>query len=230
MAWGHVHKVGRIGPDASANRVIGANRPPEAAARLTPDRISDNLAGMKALSTASTVVLSLCLGCTGSHEMGEPWGSPMQFSTALPDRPEAPRDLAMFNGDTGRVLVWADLMRLSRRSDIVVVSAPEGTVPDMVRRALFDDISEAFPPVTELTCSGDVEPCAASVVQADGRRRLVRCGAGMDLAALSASIRAQAWGKVVTTVALVPGTARTLQSDEKGRADVVVRLGTSPPG
>lgn len=162
--------------------------------------------------------------------MGEPWGSPVQFSTALPDRTEAPRDLAMFNGSNGRVLVWSDLMRLARRSDIMVVSAPQGEVPDMVRRALFEDVTEAFPRVVEVTCGDDLDTCATDVVQADGRRQLVRCGPDMDLRALSISIRSQALGKVVSTVALIHGDARALQPQEKDRADVVVHLGTSPPG
>jgi hypothetical protein len=182
---------------------------------------------MKAFPVLACFILGPFAGCTGSHEMGEPWGSPMQFSTALPDRPEAPRDLAMFNGRNGRVLMWADLMRLARRSDIVVVSAPEGPVPDMVRRALFEDVTEAFPPVVEVACTDEVEPCATQVVEAQGRRRLVRCGPDMDLEALSASIRAQAWGKVVTTVAVLPGQARELQPGEAGRADVVVHLGAT---
>jgi hypothetical protein len=185
---------------------------------------------MKVFPVLACVLLGPFAGCTGSHQMDEPWGSPVQFSTALPDRTEAPRDLAMFNGRNGRVLVWADLMRLARRSDIVVVSAPEGEVPDMVRRALFEDVTEAFPPVAEVTCDASPETCADEVNRAEGRRRLVRCGPTMDLQALSRSIRAQAWGKVVTTVALVPGQARTLQVDETDRADVVVHLGTAPPG
>lgn len=184
---------------------------------------------MKAFPVLACLILGPFTGCTGSHEMGEPWGSPVQFSTGLPDRPEPPRDLAMFNGRNGRVLMWADLMRLARRSDIVVVSAPEGQVPDMVRRALFEDVTQAFPPVAEVSCDEEVEPCATRVIQAEGRRRLVRCAAGMDLEALSASIRAQAWGKVVTTVVMVPGEARELQPDERGRADVVVHLGATPP-
>lgn len=160
--------------------------------------------------------------------MDEPWGSPAPFSTGLPDRTSPPRDLAMFNGENGRVIMWADLMRLVRRSDVIVVSAPPGPVADMVCRAYFEDAAAAFPPVAEIACTNEPEPCAAQVADASGRRRLVRCGPGMDLPALSASIRARDWGKVVTTMALVPGTARSIEPGEIGRADVVVHLGPTP--
>lgn len=194
---------------------------------MTGRRIPDTLGVMRVHPSIAAIILGLCSGCTGAHQMGEPWGSPAQFSTALPDRPEAPRDLAMFNGDSGRVLLWADLMRLARRSDIVVVSAPESGVPDMVRRALFEDVAEAFPPATEIDCDEDPDACASAVADAGGRRRLVRCPSATDLSSLSAAVRSRCWGKVVTTVALMPGGGRSLAEDERGLADVVVHLGPS---
>ena len=63
----------------------------------------------------------LAVACNGGDQLGEPWGSPMQYATGLSDTPYAPRDLAMFDGVNGRVVMWADLMRLVRRTSVIVV-------------------------------------------------------------------------------------------------------------
>ena len=164
------------------------------------------------------------LACTGGDRLGEPSGSPMQFSTALPLTPTSPRDLAMFDGVNGRVLTWADLMRLVRRTDVIVLGAEGGPNGDAVRAALIDDAQAAFPPVAALDGCSDTATCAHAASEAlhDHARVVIRCPATCSLPEVSAAIRSSRWFTSVTTVALVPSGARALAPDERDRADVVI--------
>jgi hypothetical protein len=170
---------------------------------------------------AALIVLA---GCTGGDRLGEPSGSPMQFSTALPYALSAPRDLAMFDGVNGRVLTWPDLMRLVRRTDVIVFGGEGGPDADLVRAALADDAQAAFPPVAVIDGCSDVESCAQAAADAlhDHARVVIRCPAACSLPEVSRRIRALHWFSSVTTVALVPSNARTLDATERDRADVVI--------
>ena len=174
----------------------------------------------------------LLLGaCTGGDRLGDPSGSPMQFSTALPDTPAAPRDLAMFDGVNGRVLTWADLMRLVRRTDIVVLGGEGGPDAAVVRAALIDDARAAFPPTAVIEGCADLEGCAQAAADAlhDNKRVVVQCPASCDLPEVSRRIRALHWFSSVTTVALVPSGARALAASERDRADVVIHTAPERP-
>ena len=177
---------------------------------------------------APCLILLACLSaaCTGADQLGEPWGSPMQYSTALPDTPYAPRDLAMFDGVNGRVVMWADLMRLVRRTDVIVI---DGTVSDTgataARNALVEDVQSRFPPVVVVDCTQDADSCADQVRDAwrQKPRRVVVRNTGPDsLQSVSRAIRARDLFTSVTTVALVPSAARFLQEGDRERADVVI--------
>lgn len=178
--------------------------------------------------TAACLTLLACLpvACTGADQLGEPWGSPMQYTTALPDMPYPPRDLAMFDGVNGRVVMWADLMRLVRRTDVIVI---DGTVSDAgavsARNALVEDVQSRFPPVAVIDCTQDAATCADQVHDAwnEKPRRVVVRNTGPDsVQALSQAIRARDLFTSVTTVALVPSSARFLQEGDRERADVVI--------
>lgn len=168
--------------------------------------------------------LLLVSACTGGDRLGEPSGSPMQFSTALPDTPVAPRDLCMFDGVNGRVLTWSDLMRLVRRTDVIVVGGEGGSDAGMVRAALIDDARAAFSPTAVIDGCTDAEACAQAAADAlhDSKRVVVQCPTSCDLAEVSRRIRALHWFSSVTTVAMVPSGARALAAAERDRADVVI--------
>jgi hypothetical protein len=169
--------------------------------------------------------------CTGGDRLGEPSGSPMQFSTALPSTPVAPRDLAMFDGVNGRVLTWSDLMRLVRRTDVIVLGGEGGPDGDVVRAALIDDARAAFSPTAVIDGCADAETCAQAAGDAlhDSKRVVVRCPASCDLAEVSRRIRSLHWFSSVTTVALVPSGARALAAAERDRADVVIHTAPERP-
>lgn len=173
---------------------------------------------------ASAPVILLLACCTGGDRLGEPTGSPMQFSTALPVNPAAPRDLCMFDGVNGRVLTWSDLTRLVRRTDVIVFGGEGGPADESVRKALADDAQAAFPPVALLDGCADPESCARSAADAlaDHARVFVRCPASCDLAEVSRRIRALRWFSSVTTVSIVPSGARSLDAADRDRADVVI--------
>jgi len=114
--------------------------------------------------TFAPLILALA-SCTGGDRLGEPTGSPMQFSTALPVNPAAPRDLCMFDGVNGRVLTWSDLTRLVRRTDVIVFGGEGGPADESVRKALADDAQAAFPPVAVL------DGCAERTRARSGRPR-----------------------------------------------------------
>jgi hypothetical protein len=155
----------------------------------------------------------------------------MQFSTALPDSPVAPRDLAMFDGVNGRVLTWSDLMRLVRRTDVVVIGGAGGPDGGAVRAALIDDAQAAFAPTAVIDGCADAEACAQSAADAlrDSKRVVVQCPASCDLADVSRRIRAMHWFSSVTTVAMVPSGARKLAASERDRADVVIHTAPERP-
>jgi len=162
--------------------------------------------------------------CTGGDQLGEPWGSPMQHATGLSDTPYPPRDLAMFDGVNGRVVMWADLMRLVRRTSVIVV---DGKADDRgavsMRNALIEDVNAGFAPVAVLDCDDDADACAAKVSDAlDANRRVVvRCLGGVSVADASRAIRSKCWFTSVTTVALVPSQDRELRPQDRELADVV---------
>lgn len=178
--------------------------------------------------TIVCLVLLACLpaACTGADQLGEPWGSPLQYSTALPDTPYPPRDLVMFDGVNGRVVMWADIMRLVRRTDVIVI---DGTANDAgavaARDALVADVQSSFPPTAVVDCTQDAATCTEQVRDAwkEKPRRVVVRNTGPDsLEALSRAIRANGLFTSVTTVALVPSAARFLQEGDRERADVVI--------
>ena len=173
--------------------------------------------------TFAPLILALA-SCTGGDRLGEPTGSPMQFSTALPVNPAAPRDLCMFDGVNGRVLTWSDLTRLVRRTDVIVFGGEGGPADESVRKALTDDAQAAFPPAAVLDGCADTETCAQAAADAlgDHARVLVRCPASCDLAEVSRRIRAIRWFSSVTTVAIVPSGARALDPADRDRADVII--------
>lgn len=174
------------------------------------------------------LILLACLtaACTGADQLGEPWGSPIQYSTALPDTPYPPRDLAMFDGVNGRVVMWADLMRLVRRTDVIVIDgATSDAGAEAARAALIEDVQSRFPPVAVVDCTQDAATCADQVRDAwktKPRRVVVRNNGPDALQALSRAIRADDMFTSVTTVALVPSAARFLQEVDRERADVVI--------
>ena len=150
----------------------------------------------------------------------------MQYTTALPDMPYPPRDLAMFDGVNGRVVMWADLMRLVRRTDVIVI---DGTTSDAgavaARNALVEDVQSRFPPVAVVDCDQNADACADLVRDAwkqNPRRVVVRDTGPDSVQALSQAIRAHDLFTSVTTVALVPSAARFLQEGDRERADVVI--------
>ena len=182
---------------------------------------------MPRIITLSLVMLPcLCAACTGADQLGEPWGSPVQYSTALPDTPYPPRDLAMFDGVNGRVLMWADLMRLVRRTEVIVVDdTPTDAGSVAVRNALLDDVQAAFKPTATIDCGQGGVACAESVsdaFKAGSRRVVVRASNTDSLSGLSSAIRTGSPTTTVTTVALVPSAARFLREGDRERADVVV--------
>lgn len=180
---------------------------------------------MQPRAVVSLLLASLpVVACTGGDRLGEPSGSPMQHSTVLPLTPTSPRDLAMFDGVNGRVLTWSDLMRLVRRTDVIVFGAEGGPSADAVRAALADDAQAAFPPVAVLDGCADTASCAKAAAEAlhDHARVVIRCPATCSLPEVSAEIRSMRWFTSVTTVALVPSGARALAPEERDRADVVI--------
>lgn len=162
--------------------------------------------------------------CNGGDQLGEPWGSPVQFSTGLSDTPYPPRDLAMFDGVNGRVVMWADLMRLVRRTSVIVV---DGRADDRgatsMRAALVEDVQAGFPPVTIVDCGDDADACASKVSDAldASRRVVVRCVGGVSVADAGRAIRSACRFTGVTTVALVPSQDRELRPQDRDLADVV---------
>ena len=170
-----------------------------------------------------------CLAsCTGSQQMGMPWGSPMQDSTALPDVPYPPRDLAMFDGTNGRLVMWADLTKLVRISGVIVVATPGGSdTATAFSEALREDVESNFQPAVVLDCDADTDACVDHVTTEgrNARRVLVRCPEASDLPAVSRGVRAGMPGTSVTTVLVVRGDARRLRDPDRNRADVIVYTG-----
>jgi hypothetical protein len=150
----------------------------------------DNLAAMRALPMLLTVPL-LAFACNGGDQLGEPWGSPPQYSTALADTPYPPRDLAMFDGVSGRVVMWADLARLVRRTNVIVIDG-------------------------KVECTQRVGAAMQS-----NRRVVVRCRGSVTMSEVGAAIGSRYWWTGVTTVALVPSSSRALRPEDRDLADVV---------
>ncbi|MFM1829977.1 MAG: hypothetical protein RLZZ558_317 [Planctomycetota bacterium] len=166
--------------------------------------------------------------CTGSQQMGMPWGSPMQDSTALPDVPYPPRDLAMFEGSNGRLVMWADLTKLVRISGVIVVATPAGSdAATAFSEAVREDVESNFQPAVVLDCDADTDACVDHVTTEgrNARRVLVRCPETCDLPAISRGIRAGMPGTSVTTVLVVRGDARRIRDADRDRADVIVYTG-----
>lgn len=175
------------------------------------------------LPIALAAALTLA-ACHGGDQLGEPWGSPMQFSTGLSDTPYPPRDLAMFDGVNGRVVMWADLMRLVRRTSVIVV---DGTAGDRgavsMRGALVEDVQAGFAPVAVIEAGDDADTCATKVNDELGpnRRVVVRCGGSATVAEVARAVRARCWFTGVTSVALVASADRELRPQDRDLADVV---------
>lgn len=167
--------------------------------------------------------------CTGGDRLGEPSGSPVQFSTALPYTLAAPRDLAMFDGVNGRVITWSDLMRLVRRTEVIVLGGEGGPAAEATRTALIDDTQAAFPPVAVIDGCSDADACAQAAADAlkDHARVVIRCPASCSLPEVSRRVRALHWFSSVTTVALVPSGGRSLDAADRDRADVVIHAAPS---
>jgi hypothetical protein len=200
--------------------------------RIDREGISDQSSSMRRIASLHlAAALLLVSACTGGDRLGEPSGSPMQFSTALPDTPVAPRDLCMFDGVNGRVLTWSDLMRLVRRTDVVVMGGEGGPDEGVVRAAVVDDVRAAFSPTAVIDGCTDAEACAQAAADAlhDSKRVVVLCPASCDLAEVSRRIRALHWFSSVTTVAMVPSGARALAAAERDRADVVIHTAPERP-
>ena len=175
-------------------------------------------------SPAALALTLLAASCNGGDQLGEPWGGPMQYSTALPDTPYPPRDLAMFDGVSGRVVMWADLMRLNRRTTVLVV---DGLAQDpgsvAMRKALIEDVSAAFQPTAVVDCGDDVRDCAARAGAAmqSSRRVVIRCTGSVSVADTAHEISQRFWCAGVTSVALVPSSSRVFRPEDRDLADVV---------
>jgi hypothetical protein len=180
---------------------------------------------LRAIAMCLVSLACLPAACTGADQLGEPWGSPMQYTTALPDTPYPPRDLAMFDGVNGRVVMWADLMRLARRTDVMVIEAnADDARTTAAGEALVQDVQSSFPPVAVIECGADGMACASAVsdaFKAGSRRVVVRVRGSDSLSGLSSAIRSGSLFTSVTTVALVPSAARFLREGDRERADVV---------
>jgi hypothetical protein len=173
---------------------------------------------------AILAALLLVASCNGGDQLGEPWGSPMQHSTALADTPYPPRNLAMFDGVNGRVVMWADLMRLVRRTSVIVIDGrSDDRGSTAMRSALVEDVQAGFPPVAVMDCGDDAGACADLVREAlDANRRVVvRCTGSVTVADAGAAIRGRLWFSGVTTVAMLPLPDRSLRAQDRELADVV---------
>ena len=173
----------------------------------------------------TTVLVALLLAaCNGGDQLGEPWGSPMQHSTRLADTPYPPRDLAMFDGVNGRVVMWADLMRLTRRTSVLVIDTrPDDRGAVAMRNALLDDVRAGFSPVAEIECGDDLDGCALEVddALAHHRRVVVLARGTAPLPDVARAINRRCWFTGVTTLATVPSAARFLRTEDRDRGDVV---------
>ena len=166
----------------------------------------------------------LAFACNGGDQLGEPWGSPPQYSTALADTPYPPRDLAMFDGVSGRVVMWADLARLVRRTNVIVIDGKaeeRGAVA--MRDALIAEIDAGYAPTVVLDCGDDAVECTQRVGAAmqSNRRVVVRCRGSVTMSEVGAAIGSRYWWTGVTTVALVPSSSRALRPEDRDLADVV---------
>lgn len=172
----------------------------------------------------SVTLAFLAVACNGGDQLGEPWGSPMQFSTALADTPYPPRDLPMFDGVNGRVVMWADLMRLTRRTSVLVIDVrPDDRGAVAMRNALLEDVRSGFSPVAEIECVDDLEGCARQVDDAleRNRRVIVLAKGAAPLADVAGAINRRCAFTGVTTVASVPSAARFLRTEDRDLGDVV---------
>jgi hypothetical protein len=168
--------------------------------------------------------LTLTAACTGSTHLAKPWASPMQSSTALPDTPYPPRDLAMFDAVNGRVLMWSDLIALSAWADVVVISNAKDDPGGLwMQTALTEDTIAAFPPSACFRASGDAASVVAELNATPTQNRcvLIHYDGPESLPDLSSAIRHAHPGDKVLTLALLPSPARFLRTEDVRKADVV---------
>jgi hypothetical protein len=130
----------------------------------------------------------------------------------------------MFDGVSGRVVMWADLMRLTRRTSVLVLDVrPMDRGAVAMREALVQDVQSGFSPVAMVECDSDLEACARQVDESlDANRRVIVLHRGdAALGEVTRAINARCWFTGVTTVATVPSAARYLRGADRDRADVV---------
>lgn len=132
-------------PPASADR--DTNRPSGfPCARPTWRRLANGAPGATlVLALAALSALSATTGCTTRAFEGDPTLS-APSGAILPAEPTAPRRLAMFEGSTGRVLTWADLMAAASRADAVFVGERhDDPVAHAVQLAIYEELVAGYP-------------------------------------------------------------------------------------
>lgn len=107
------------------------------------DRSAADAASMR----SALVLLSLLMAaCSRPHHFSLRPADPSGPDHLLPAEPFAPRALAMFAGDDGRVVTWADLMDAASRSDVVIVGEQhDDAVAHAVELAIVSDLLASFP-------------------------------------------------------------------------------------
>lgn len=92
----------------------------------------------------STFIVLAC-GCTRNFYVHRAQ-SQDPSDVPLPQKPHAPRDLIMFEGHSGRVATWADLMAGVYWADVIVIGELHGDKEiHAFERAVVEDCSAAFP-------------------------------------------------------------------------------------
>ena len=129
-------------PPASADR--DTNRPSGfPCARPTWRRLANGAPG--ATLALALAALALATGCTTRAFEGDPTLS-APSGAILPAEPTAPRRLAMFEGSTGRVLTWADLMAAASRADAVFVGERhDDPAAHAVQLAIYEELVAGYP-------------------------------------------------------------------------------------
>ncbi|MFM1824188.1 MAG: putative iron-regulated protein [Planctomycetota bacterium] len=133
-------------PAASSDR--DTRRPSEhPSARPTtrrPARGAPRASLALAAVTAAATLLAAG-GCATRAFEGDPTLS-APSGAVLPAEPSAPRRLAMFEGSTGRVLTWADLMAAASRADAVFVGERhDDPVAHAVQLAIYEELVAGYP-------------------------------------------------------------------------------------
>lgn len=85
-------------------------------------------------------------GCAHPFDRRPQAGSPSD--AVLPAEPWPPRDLAMFEGRSGRVLTWADLFEGVAWADVVIIGETHDNLrAHELQRAIVEDAANSFPKV-----------------------------------------------------------------------------------